>query len=419
MRRKEKQLLSNLRTVEDKSHLQNKKIEIGKGVLYRNFIEYLGKDPVYGSKYQKKKRSMLVTINDTNNKCNSNGHLNSKSFVCNHPRHIMKIMDKYKNYLVVDDTNAYKRNTSSNSSFNNGNSSSNTYTNKLNTNNNILPNTNKQRNYLNNNTNTSSVLSTCLNNNNNNNNNNNSRNQIQRGYCQFPKLVNNFGGNEEYDIDDDDDDDNTCNNINNNNNSMSLQKKTVFNTRKHKYKFYKNNPEMAIIHRRINDLRVLDLRYGNGMNTYNKVDNVDFSEAFYNFEKKYLKKSTVHNNSYSIANLKKHSNASKSSLQTLNSSLETAIKDKSCITTLNGNNNYYNGYNSNTKGNHAAFKRAVSILIKKKRLPSMNITNTTNSNNNNNNYYTFISNNNNNNTMLKKSSSFSYLMNIHSQPESS
>ena len=418
MRRKEKQLLSNLRTVEDKSHMQNKKIEIGKGVLYRNFIEYLGKDSVYGSKYQKKKRTMLVTINDTNNKCN--GHLNSKSFVCNHPRHIMKIMDKYKNYLVVDDINIYKRNTSSNNSFiNNGinNSSSNTYTNKHNTNNNILPHTNKQRNYLNNNTNTSSILSTCLNNN--NNNNNNSRNQIQRGYCQFPKLVNNFGGNEEYDIDDDDyDEDNVCNNVNNNNNSMNLQKKTVFNTRKRKYEFYKNNPEMAIIHRRINDLRVLDLRYGNGMNTYNKVDNVDFSEAFYNFEKKYLKKSTVHNSSYSIANLKKNSNASKSSLQTLNSSIETAIKDKSCITTLNGNNNYYNGYNSNTKGNHAAFKRAVSILIKKKHLPSMNITNTTNSNNNN--YYTFISNNNNNtNSILKKSSSFSYLMNIHSQPASS
>ena len=389
MRRKEKQLLSSLRTVEDKSHMQNKKIEISKGVLYRNFIEYLGKDSVYGGKHTKKKRSILVTTNDSN-KYNSN--LNSKSFVCNHPRHIMKIMDKYKNYLVVDDINKYKSSIHSSNSFSNE-----TLTNKLNNSQTRI----KQRSYLNN-TNTS-ILSTSL-------NNNNSRNLIQPSYCQFPKLMNNFGGNEEYDNDDEDEEDNEisnnlCNNHNNSMNSHNSQTKTLFNTRKRKYEFYKNNPEMAIIHRRVNDLRVLDLRYGNGMNTYNKVDNVDFSEAFYNFEKKYLKKSTVQS-SYSIANLKKINNVSKSSLQTLNSSVEATFKDKSCITTLNGN------YSGNGKASHAAFKRAVSILIKKKRLPSMNITNTTNSNNNNN---TFISNN--NNTMLNKASSFSFLLNTHSQPE--
>ena len=47
---------------------------------------------------------------------------------------------------------------------------------------------------------------------------------------------------------------------------------------------------MAIIHKRQNDLRMLDMKYGNGMTTYNKIDNVDFNEAFYKFEKKIFKK---------------------------------------------------------------------------------------------------------------------------------
>ena len=387
MRRKERQLLSSLRTVEDKSQVNSKKIEISKGVLYRNFVEYLGKDSACASnKLAKKKRSILATTNGSNK---YSADLNSKSFVCSHPRHIMKIMDKYKNYLVVDDEGPHGRSAHPSNSFSNE-----TCTNKLS---NSAQSHIKHRSYLNN-TNTS-VLSTGL-------NNNSSRNQIPPSYCQFPKLVNNFGGNEEYDNDEEDEDSEACRNVCSNGASAhSGQAKALFSTRKRKYEFYKNNPEMAVIHRRVNDLRVLDLRYGNGMNTHNKADNVDLSETFYNFEKKYLKKSTVQS-AYSIANLKKIHNLSKSSLQTLNSSVDATIKDKSCITTLNG-------YGGSGKGSHAAFKRAISILIKKKRLPSMNITNTTNSNNNNN---TFISNNN-NNTMLNKASSFSFLMNTHSQPD--
>ena len=32
-------------------------------------------------------------------------------------------------------------------------------------------------------------------------------------------------------------------------------------------------------------LRMLDMKYGNGMTTYNKIDNVDFNEASINLKK--------------------------------------------------------------------------------------------------------------------------------------
>lgn len=127
MKKKEKQLLSNLRTIEDKSQVQNKKMEINKNVLYKNFIKYLKSNSSnkksHVNKNSNKKKNVFVTTNEPNNinKFNKN-KFNKKNFVCNHPRQIMKMMDKYKNYLVVDDINY--------------NSLQNTFTSEVNINNN-------------------------------------------------------------------------------------------------------------------------------------------------------------------------------------------------------------------------------------------------------------------------------------------
>ena len=419
MKKKEKQLLSSLRTIEDKSQVQNKKMEINKSVLYRNFIEYLkSKSSNKKSNINKnsdKKKNVFVTTNDPNNinKFNKN-KLNKKNFVSNHPRQIMKMMDKYKNYLVVDDINynslqntftsevsinnnetkIRKRNCNLNNYNNYSNNSSNLFHENTRTNN--LNNSNsssflkfhiKHKNILSK-ANTSR-LSTSL------NNKSNSRNQLFHSFCEVGKINDNFGGNEEYILDEDEEENDLLNNICEDNIlTKNNQNKSIFNHKKGKYEFYKNNPEMAIIHKRQNDLRTLDMKYGNGMTTYNKIDNVDFNEAFYKFEKKYLKKSNI-KSLYSIANLRKGNNVSKSCFPTLNNSGDGINKYNRCtITTLN------------KKHENSKVKTVSSISIKKKRINNINMSNTSNSNSHNN---TAIFNTNyNKHKMIKSVSSFSF-----------
>lgn len=283
MKQKEKKLFSNLNTVETKSDKRGKRKEIKKSSIYHNFISYLGKRPSFlRTKHINKdhlNKSDIVIQN----------HIN-KSYVCKHPRQIMKLMDKYKNNLVIDDCDSFVNN--------------------------------NQKSLKKREMNTKMKILTI---NNLNKNNNNKINQLQ---CPFPKVkYSNIDNSLEYD-----DDSEIINKVEDKTKNENIKSPKIFlHHRKKRYEFFKKNPEMSIINERLNDLHILDIGYGNGMTTYNKIDNIDFSEAFYNFEKKYLKKSNVQS-SYSITNLKKIGHRNKS-LQSLgNSSNDNVLlKDKKCV----------------------------------------------------------------------------------------
>ena len=287
LKQKERELLTNLKVSEDDLSSQNTKKTISQSVLYRNFLDYIEKEGInfdfnnnsalstINNKPKKKTNAVLQdnkkTINNsTINNSISQSNVNSlystffsskqlnKTFVSTHPHQLFKIMSRYQNELVEKEPKKKPVKRIGNYS--------------------LIKKKNPQLHRSN------SVLQSR---------HSSTRNEGQAIKAFTQKKMINYNTNEEYDPDDNVDDSEEIRKKEEIEKKKKSQEKTV-------YQFFKNNPEMALIYKRINDLRLLDLKYFKRKGK----DNENLDEIYYNFEKKYLKKSKVES-VYSMKNLRK------------------------------------------------------------------------------------------------------------------
>ena len=176
------------------------------------------------------------------------------------------------------------------------------------------------------------------------------------------KKIINCDTNEEYDSDDNVDD------------SEEMRKKEEQEKKKKKeekkvYQFFKNNSEMALIYKRINDLRRLELKYFKRKGKEN--ENLD--EIYYNFEKKYLKKSKIES-VYSIKNLRKDT---QKSIEEDKSEIDSSISDSLNISRKRNSSILYNSKDKDNSIEYPvlALKRSSRSFQIERRKNQINLAN--------------------------------------------
>lgn len=291
LKKKERELLTNLKENESDS-TKNKEKTISQKVLFKNFIEYIDKEGIilenesdlnsHSSSIKKKVSNKITERPQNNNKkldkkkvdngrllnsttlnnSVSQSNVNSaystwftnkqlnKTFVSTHPHQMFKIMSKYQNELVLKDNDKKKKKVGKIVNYA-----------KLKQYRNQPPLYKRGGSVLQ--TRQSSVKN---------------ENSATKSYSQRRDVY--LNTNEEYD--DENEESEGCKKKEETINVIKNQEKT-------EYQFYKNNPELAVIYNRINDLRLLDLKYFKMKSA--RYDNL--GEIFFNFEKKYLKKSKI------------------------------------------------------------------------------------------------------------------------------
>lgn len=287
LKKKERELLTNLKENESDSN-KNKEKTISQTVLFKNFIEYIDKEGIilenesdlnsHSSSNIKKVSTKITerpqntfkkkidngrllnstTLNNSISQSNVNSAYSTwftnkqlnKTFVSTHPHQMFKIMSKYQNELVLKENEKKKKKVGKIVNYS-----------KLKKLRNQPPLYKRGNSVLQ--TRQSSIKN---------------ENSITKSYSQRKDVY--LNTNEEYDDE---------NEENENSKKKEETTKTIKKQEKTGYQFYKNNPELAVIYNRINDLRLLDLKYFKMKSS--KYDNL--GEIFFNFEKKYLKKSKI------------------------------------------------------------------------------------------------------------------------------
>ena len=126
---------------------------------------------------------------------------------------------------------------------------------------------------------------------------------------------------------------------------------------------------MALIYKRINDLRRLELKYFKRKGKEN--ENLD--EIYYNFEKKYLKKSKIES-VYSIKNLRKDT---QKSIEEDKSEIDSSISDSLNISRKRNSSILYNSKDKDNSIEYPvlALKRSLRSFQIERRKNQINLAN--------------------------------------------
>ena len=356
LKQKERELLTNLKVSEDDLSTQNTKKTISQSVLYRNFLDYIEKEGInldYNNNssfstlnnIQKKKKSATVlkgdkksmnntTLNNEISQSNANSLYSTffsskqlnKTFVSTHPHQLFKIMSRYQNELVEKEQK--KKPTKK-----------------------VICSSIKKKSQQYHRSN--SVLQSRQ---------SSTRNEGQSMKSLTQKKIINCDTNEEYDSDDNVDDSEEMR-------KKEEQEKKKIKEEKKVYQFFKNNSEMALIYKRINDLRRLELKYFKRKGKEN--ENLD--EIYYNFEKKYLKKSKIES-VYSIKNLRKDT---QKSIEENKSEIDSSISDSLNISRKRNSSILYNSKDKDNSIEYPvlALKRSSRSFQIERRKNQINLAN--------------------------------------------
>ena len=278
----EAELLSNLKT-NDKNNMINEKDGISQKELFNQFTEYLYREGIdienkkaiqnynknlyksnidFFKREKNKKISILnktpsLILNKTINSFNSTTYssvFDSSLFLLKHPKQIMKIMEKYQNDLVFPEKENY--------TFRQRRSHSNQLNYKK-----IIVKKNTIDNF----------------------NNSFYQKNLKKEESKRHSII---GFSEEIS-------DHSSEEYEENEKKKKVElKKKILEENRNKTRSFKDNPEMALIYKRMNDLYFLQLSYLRNKKEFG-VD--DFKEIYFNFQRKYMNK-----NKFKIKSLNKN-----------------------------------------------------------------------------------------------------------------